>query len=209
MKLSQTQKTIIENIIGIIFFGTVFIIGVLLHALWLMAIMFAVFGIMNAVLDKLGYKQHAESIGNIPGWVMCFFTSNIILLICLYAVKLFEIHLPDWESIILGILIVVFWTLGVSKLFYFKPRNEPRKHDFIANFIRSNKLGEQKNAVIERFEKLLKDQQDNRLLIIYQNMFCDNKSYKTVCDILGIESRILSELIDKIIYVFAHATIEK
>jgi len=90
-------------------------------------LIFALFGGINAVLTIYKKKIHAPSVLNIHKLAMCYFTSNLVMLTGLGAAMISGTHIPQWQAIMLGAMIVILTTTGLSDLFYGNENIETKK----------------------------------------------------------------------------------
>lgn len=120
-------KEQIMLMLGVLFHGTPLIIGIAMGELMNMLLLFAVFAVVNSIAEAIGKKQHAPAAGKIPDVMMCYFTSNALLVLCLLAVRLSGTELLQWQAILLGLMLVLLATASYAKVFHARALDEEYK----------------------------------------------------------------------------------
>lgn len=124
--LTIKQKTISATL-ALVFNGTPLFIGIALGELLNMMILFGIFAVGNIIMEKFKLKNHAEVTKDGDEWkdiAACYFSSNVLLLVCLLIMRFSGCYIPQWQVVFLGIIVVTISTVIVSNVFYVKPKSE-------------------------------------------------------------------------------------
>ena len=175
--------------------STIFIIGYILNALMYMIILFGVFAIINTLMEFIGKKTHAPAISKIPAFIMCYCMSCFLLLMCVLVIKITTNTVPEWQAVILGIIIIGFSCLSISNAFYFKPKGSPSKYQRELDFVKHNPI----NSNLLAFENMLKSE-NNLDYLVYRYIFKDQITWKEASELLDMETCRIVPIADKIAF---------
>jgi len=147
------KQRFVSILLAITFNGTPLIIGIAMGELMNMIILFVLFAITNTVMDKKGYKNHAEITKTGEEWqdlAACYFTSNMLLLACLAIIRFNSSYVSQWQIVVLSAIIVVVSTISLSSAFLCKINESIETKKTIRNELKKMSKVQAKDYLYER-----------------------------------------------------------
>ena len=192
--LNLKQKVMVW-VLGFSCLSSIFIMGLVLNALIYLVILFGVFALTNTIIEIMGKKNHAPTYRKIPAFIMCYFSSCFMLLMCIVVIKITVQSIPEWQAIILGIIIIAFSCFGVSGVFYWKPKNEPSKYQKEKDYIKYNPICPQ----LLVYENLLKSE-DGQKYLVYKYLFKECITWDKAAELLDMETKRILPIADTVAF---------
>jgi len=170
---------------------------VLLLGLWVLPVWWYSLIIMGAFLIArgfLGKPKHYKS------WYLCFVWS-VALFLSLFGIARVDLTI---SLIITGFFALVLTDrFNIGDTFMFAWQHKERKHADAMEYVRRN---DSSNPVIADMEKLIENQSDNGIKLVYKYIWKEGRTFTFIKDMLGVESREVSRLSDCVCMLYAKAS---
>jgi cobalamin biosynthesis protein CobD/CbiB len=112
------KENLIIFLLNLACFTSITALGVFFNAPFVVFALFVCFGFTNKLLERSKKKRHAPALGKIKGFYLCWLSSFFVMFLGIKIVNTTSKIIPYWQSIIIGIIVVVFSAISMGDVFY-------------------------------------------------------------------------------------------